>query len=233
MASAIGQQHAAGDHLRAVALQRHVELVPRQIGAQFQIQTAIATVAGEHRLGARDHVRADRFSLHPGVAQTAARLEVGMQQMIGEVAVIADCAMMLNHSERRVFAQLQHVAQVADQFGLDRSTDEHQMQRGVDHRVRVHRDQRAVGGKSRVDAGEDVGDTIEAPAQHGNGARVVATQRLGEGVHLQADLQIVDLRQVGIHHAVDEHQSRRRDVGKQLVGNSCRVDRRRFVADMQ
>src|SRR3546814_11913970 len=93
-----------------------------------------------------------------GVGQTAAGLDVGMQQMIGEVAVIAAAAMMLDYGKRGVFAQFQHMAQVADQFGFGRSADEQQMQRGVDRSSRFQRDQRTLGGESGVDARDNVGD---------------------------------------------------------------------------
>ncbi len=104
VAAAVGQQQAAGDHRGALALQRDVELVARQAGAQLQVHAAVFGARGQHGVGAREQAGARAVVLHAGVHEPRAAGQVHVHQVVGEVAMLALREMVLDHGERSVLA---------------------------------------------------------------------------------------------------------------------------------
>ncbi len=123
--AAARQQHPVGQQLRTVTFQAHVEFMPGQGSAQFQVDASVAGLARQHRVGAQQAGATLAVGLHPGMVQLRATGQVYVGEAVSQVGMGAVSEVVFDHGQRRAFAQLQQVAQMPGAVpGVDR-TDEH------------------------------------------------------------------------------------------------------------
>src|SRR5690606_40214515 len=89
-----------------------VELVPRQRGAQLQVDPAVLGVRAQHRIGTVQQGGAGGVLLQAGVAQPGRVTDLDLHHAVGQVAVRAAVDQVLDHVQLRTGRQLDAVAQV-------------------------------------------------------------------------------------------------------------------------
>jgi hypothetical protein len=130
VAATVAEQHAVGGQLRVVAFQAHVELMPAQGGAQFQVDAAVPRVAGQHGVGAQERGGARAVGLHAGMRKHGILGQVDVHQGVVQMRGIAGMQVMLDHAQRSTGTQFDQVAVVPGQVGVAGRADEDQLQRG-------------------------------------------------------------------------------------------------------
>ena len=214
MATASAQQHAIGGQLGVVAFQAHVELMAAQCCTQFQVDTAVFGIAGQHRVGAQQRSGARAVGLYAGMRQHRVLGDVDVDEGVVQVRAVASLQVVLDQAEHGATAQLDKVTVMPGVVAGIRRADKHQMQRGFADDAVGDLHQHAFIGECGIELGEHFFGALEATAKE--------AQRLGlfglhgrQGAHLHTGIQRRQIAQRSAVATVDEDQTRRRDVSQQ------------------
>ena len=226
----VAEQHAGRGERRAFAFQADIEFVAGKSGAEFEVDTLVGGVAGQHGVGAQEGAGAGGIVLQAHVVQPRTRGHVHVRQGVGEVRMHARGQLVLDQGEARAAADLDEVAQVPGGIGRLRRADQHQVDRSPGIDVVVDSQDRAVVGQRRVEAGEGFVGARVAALQEVGVARARFAQGAGDRQQLDAGRQPGQVAGGGVETAIDEHQPRRGDRGQHGRVQRDRVGRREAAA---